>query len=482
MTQLADPKMNDLMSMIIQFTGYQGYFPADQEVSEIPLNFWYVLQETLFDENVLPVINSGTNKFKIECGQTAIAMYRELVKILIKNARYPEEEVWNTWNKETKDKFKIWRRDLGDTMINPYYVLREEMLSILLDHSVYIISQWNSVPGATQELEATFFCLKSISEEISPNEDQHIARFFGHLVLGGLQQENSSVRLKNTVLLLMGSLAEWLKAHPEFLGSVMNYIAPCLSDSQLAPAASSAFADICDTCRESLVDELDSLMHVYVAMANSHIKANSMQKVVESVADVIQVLPPDRAMGPLMTLTGSILQGISKAMEGDREHARDAVLVQLQYLSACCRGIQSPNDDYQSLSERNSVYDAYASGQLAAMYANVEGFNEITFAIRESSIQIASVWGTDEEVAKALSHFLDLGMRSTSPLLSLNFVDLTGLIESSYRLAPFSCWLNTASFMMTVYGGQTKYFERLRDLLGVLTTKTLEFINGTEGI
>ncbi|GAA5806530.1 hypothetical protein HPULCUR_012066 [Helicostylum pulchrum] len=478
-TQLAEPKLNDLMSMIIQLTGYQGYFPIDQEVSEIPLNFWYVLQETLFDESILPV--KETDTWRMECGQTAMGMYRELVKILIKNARYPEEDVWNTWDKDVKDKFKIWRRDLGDTMINPYYILREEMLSILLDHSLYIITQWSSLPFPSQDLEATLFCLKSISEEISPTEDQHIAKFFAQNVLGGIR-ENSSVRLKNTVLLLIGSLSEWLKVHPQFLGSVMNYIAPCLSDLQLAPAASSAFADICDACREYLVDELDSLMHVYAAMANSNIKSNIMQKVVESVAGVIQVLPPDRAMSPLMTLTGDILQGISKAMESDRSHARDAVLVQLHYLAACCRGIQSPNDDYQSLTERNSVYDSYASGRMAQLYSTVEGFNEITFAIRESSIQIASAWGTDEEIAKALSHFLELGMKSTSPLLSLNFGDLASLLESSYGLAPFACWLDTASFMMTVYGGQTTHFERLRDLLFKLTTKTLEFIQDTEAM
>jgi hypothetical protein len=186
-------------------------------------------------------------------------------------------------------------------MINPYYVLREEMLSILLDHSVYILNQWSSSSASSQHLEATLFCLKSISEEISSSEDQHIARFFGPQVLGQLP-ENCSTRLKNTILLLMGSLAEWLKVHPQFLNSVMNYIAPCLSNPQLAPAASSAFADICDTCRESLVNELESLMHVYAAMTSSHIKSNIMQKVVESVADVIQVLPPDRAMAPLMVI------------------------------------------------------------------------------------------------------------------------------------------------------------------------------------
>lgn len=97
----------------------------------------------------------------------------------------------------------------------------------------------------------------------------------------------------------------------------MNYIVPCLSDPQLAFSASSAFASICDTCRNSLVGELNNLMHVYVAMSNSNIKvnlnleenkrhtqkheqSNIMQKVVESVADVIQVLPPEQAMSPLM--------------------------------------------------------------------------------------------------------------------------------------------------------------------------------------
>lgn len=485
-TQLADAKISLLLSMIMQLTGYEGYFPIDQEVSEVPLNFWYVLQETLVDENILPVRphdnNTEQKVWNITCGQTALNMYRELVKILVKNSCYPEDDVWNSWTKDIKDKFKIWRRDLGDTMINPYYVLRDEMLSILLEHSVYILNQWSA--SSSQQLEATLFCLKSISEEIPTDEDRYIAQLFGPQILGRLPTD-CSIRLKNTILLLMGSLSEWLKVHPQFLGSVMNYIAPCLSDPHLAPSASSAFADICDTCRESLVDELDSLMHVYVAMASSGIKSNIMQKVVESVADVIQVLPPDRAMIPLMSLTGDILQGISKALaniEVNPEDAKEAVLVQLQYLSACCRGIQSPNDDYQSLIERNSVYDAFASGKLTMMYSCVAGFNEITYAIRESSFQIARVWGSDEAVAKALSHFLELGMRSTSPLLGLDFKDLVSLLETGYTMAPFSCWLDTASFVMTVYGGQTTHYEELKNLLCALTNKTMAFIHGAEAM
>lgn len=101
--QLARPDVNWLMNMITQLTGFEGYVPIDQEVSEIPLNFWYIMQETLFDEEVLPVRQSDaddTNALWIAtCGQTAMAIYRELVKIFIKNAGYPDEDVWNSWNK-----------------------------------------------------------------------------------------------------------------------------------------------------------------------------------------------------------------------------------------------------------------------------------------------------------------------------------------------------------------------------------------------
>ncbi|KAG0181559.1 hypothetical protein DFQ29_007920 [Apophysomyces sp. BC1021] len=503
--QLANPNVSLLLDMIMQLTAFPGHFPADQEVSDIPLNFWYVLQETLFDHGIVPVrqgpsdVRDGDDDVSLEndstvdqkiwirrCGEAAVMVYRQLVTTLIQKAAFPEVSVWDSWNRGelfiVSVCFRIYRRDLGDTMINPYYVLRDQMTAILLQQAVAVLNQWDSTHLPSQRLEATLFCLKSISEEIPADADAHITQFFGSDVLARLPQ-NNDFRLKNTTLLLMGSLAEWLKKHPEFLPSVMNFIVPCLSSPKLAPAAASAFADICDTCRGSLIDELDSLMHVYGAMAACQIPANIMQKVVESVADVIQVLPPERAITPLMTLTGDIIQVITKALnavKNEPETARLAILTQLQYLSACCRGIQSPNDDYQSLSARNSAYDAYANGQLAAMFANIDGFAQITAAIRESTQQIAVVWGGDEQVMKALAHFLESGIRSTSPLLALAFQDLVTLVEANYTRAPFSCWLDTTTFMMTVYGGKEENAARLRDLLGLLTEKTLGFINGTE--
>ncbi|KAI8142327.1 armadillo-type protein [Fennellomyces sp. T-0311] len=458
-SQLAAPNIGDLMNMIMQLTGFPGHFPADQEVTEIPLNFWYMLQETLFDDGIIPIrqeiaivtdadddvaLDRANNPEKAmwnrQCGEVAMVIYRELVTIIKQKATFPEDSIWRSWPKGNSETTAFMQR------VNKF------------NHS--------------QDLEATLFCLKSVCEEIPAEEDTYIRQFFGPKVLERLPT-SGDFRLQSTVLLLTGSLAEWLKIHPEFLPAVMNYIVPCLSIPRLSLSAATAFSDICDTCRESLTDALDSLMH-----------SNTMQKVVESVADVIQVLSPEQAIAPLMALAGDILQGVGKALSVAKEapaEAREVILSQLQYLSACCRGIQSPNDDYQSISARNSSYDTFANGQLTAMYAKVDGFHQFTSAIYASVQEIAATWQNDEEIMKALSHFIESGIRSTSPLLTLRFDDLVTLVITSYQHTGFGCWLHTATLCMTVYGGHEPNYPRLRDLLGSMTEKTLGFIGTVEG-
>jgi ubiquinone biosynthesis protein Coq4 len=58
----------------------------------------------------------------------------------------------------------------------------------------------------------------------------------------------------------------------------MNYIVPCLGSPNLAFCAATAFATICDTCRGSLVDDLDSLMHVYGNTAAAKIEVSTLSK------------------------------------------------------------------------------------------------------------------------------------------------------------------------------------------------------------
>lgn len=192
--ELADPKLTLILDMILQLTAFPGHFPADQEVSELPLNFWYVFQETLFDNGIVPlrpnpgisIIAEGDTQcnganqaqqqlWLQQCGEIALARYRQLVTVLRNKAAFPDEAVWNSWTKgerdmyaiekwlypkffkDIRDKFRTSRRDLGDTLMNPYYLLQNEMLSILLDEAASILNQWNHIPLASQA--SIFFSL-----------------------------------------------------------------------------------------------------------------------------------------------------------------------------------------------------------------------------------------------------------------------------------------------------------------------------------
>lgn len=122
-SELADTKLTLILDMILQLTAFPGHFPADQEVSELPLNFWYVFQETLFDNGIVPLRPSAGIAIVTEndderrstdqttaaqrqmwlrqCGEIALARYRQLVTILRNKAAFPEEAVWNSWTKGT---------------------------------------------------------------------------------------------------------------------------------------------------------------------------------------------------------------------------------------------------------------------------------------------------------------------------------------------------------------------------------------------
>lgn len=84
----------------------------------------------------------------------------------------------------------------------------------------------------------------------------------------------------------------------------------------------------------------------------------------------------------------------------DQAAAAQNVQAQLQYLTACCRGLQSPNDDYQSLMARNAAYDMFASGSINVLYESVPGASELSRTINDTITQIVYMYSKDPETTK----------------------------------------------------------------------------------
>ena len=66
--------------------------------------------------------------------------------------------------------------------------------------------------------------------------------------------------------LLKGSYADWFKSNPQYILSALNYLIPALSDIELAFAAATAFKEVCDICRDSLVNGIEDLVNIYIVV------------------------------------------------------------------------------------------------------------------------------------------------------------------------------------------------------------------------
>ncbi|RUS35251.1 armadillo-type protein [Jimgerdemannia flammicorona] len=474
------------LDMMIGFAGFPGHFGADQEISEIPLNFWYDLQESLVDAEVLgggggngddeELVDPEETAKRIvreeearRAREAAYLVYRKLVGVLRMKVEYPLDEEWAGWTKDLKDRFRIFRRDVGDTLINSYHVLRDQMLAILVDMA---IAQLNLVHAMRwQALESTLFCVKCISEAVPSHENVYMTRVFGPEIFGRLPAEGSH-RLRNTALLVIGILTSLppLSSH-----RLLRRVA------QVSPRVPPPGAQLPHPCgRPGGRDGIQGRVRRVSGFADrwnwepdKYVCRRWKERAAEGEAEGDRV---DRRRDP-SSATGEDGRAVT-----DPAHAQPLILSQLEYLTACCRGIQSPDDDYQSSLERTALYDQFASGNFGSVFERSDPARALLTAVGEITQEVAAVWGGDEEVMRALCHFLDTGIRTTSPLLSVPFPQLVHLIQTSYQRHPYACWLDTASQVVAVYGGRDGHGNVLRDLVTGMASKTLEGIRSTEAM
>ncbi|CAG8484811.1 9963_t:CDS:10, partial [Acaulospora colombiana] len=441
---------------------------------EMPLQFWYLLHESLVDSDVIPV-NGGddsdgasssiTLQEAQKIRETSIVVFRRLSEILRSKVQYPPDDEWSEWLKDVKERFKIYRRDVGDTLMNSYYILRNQMLAFLVDLAAMQLNAPGRDPSLWQDLESTLFCLNSIAEAVDYKENVFLPRLFGPDVFEKLPTQGN-YRLRNTALSLIGSYAEWLKNHPRQILFALNYIVPALGDSETAFTASLSFKEVCDICRDSLVNDIDGLMHIYVVVG-PHIQPREKQKVIESIADVIQKLPPEKMIAPLSVITDQIIQTLREVIMLGKQvlvavkSPSETVITHLEYLTCCCRGIQPPDDEVITLDENERDSQ---NGEISISQSRLSG------ALSDISNIVAETWDQDDEVIE----FINTGVRTTANLLSIPFEVIISIVQISYLRSPHSCLLDTAAQVVTVFGSNNRYSNDLRNMLGEITTITIQ--------
>ncbi|PKY52841.1 hypothetical protein RhiirA4_326975, partial [Rhizophagus irregularis] len=440
------------LEMMLMFAGFPGYFGQDQEISFffMPLQFWFMLQESLCDPEVIPVISASDNDVSTSDIQTlnisptniqqiresSIVIFRRLIEVLRGKVQYPPDSEWVEFTKELA------------------------------------ISQI-STPGRDQnqwqDLESTLFCIKSIAEAVSNGENIYLPQLFGSDVYGKLPVQGHT-KLRNTAFSLIGSYADWFKSNPQYILSALNYLIPALSDIELALAAATAFKEVCDICRDSLVNGIEDLVNMYIP--------REKQKVIESIADVIQVLPPEKMVQPLLSITSDIIQTMKDIILHGRQNPsqfREIIITQLEYLTCCGRGIQPPDENLIVIDD-----DDLKTKQNFAVFDSIP-VQDLTNALSEIIRNIAEIWYQDNEVIECLCKFLNIGIRITPNLLSIPFEIIVPLIKISFQRHPHANWLETAVQIVTVYGSSPKHGVDLMDVLISLTSTTIQHVRSKAG-
>ncbi|KAG5640713.1 hypothetical protein DXG03_007470 [Asterophora parasitica] len=336
------------LRLLLAYTGLPGYYGVDEEESEMTLGFWYLFQEALWSTEYY--ISEGQEQNSdaagLDAGADAQAMakavYSELVQVLRRKSAFPPKG--NGWSKDQVDNFLVYRRDIGDTLINAYYVLRHDMLGYYVGDVAQRLETRQESDG-WEEVEATLHCITSIQEALDLETTPHLPRIFSPEILG---------RLPST-----GTYSSWFASqpldNPGLLMSVLTYVASALTDPSLCLQAANALRNLCDANRKALAPQIGAFAQLHAALGS--IPDSEKGKVVQSIASVIQALPAHEEIAPIEAIVDPIVRKLAEALQSSNlllEEARTLAIHQLETLSGVAKGLTRSTDGLLILGERDS--------------------------------------------------------------------------------------------------------------------------------
>ncbi|KAI6014180.1 armadillo-type protein [Pisolithus marmoratus] len=450
------------LRLLLSYTGLPGYYGVDEEESEMTLGFWYLLQESLwsvdFDEDGEGEDVSSSPLVVEEQNRMAVvhAVYAELVKVLRRKVAWPPPNVLASWTKDQAEKFQVYRRDVGDTLINAYYILRNDMLAYYLNDIQERLPH-SAARNEWEEVEATLHCIMSIQEALPLEDNPLVSQLFGSEVLGHLPRAGQD-RVRRTMLGLIGTYASWFTTQnkatsptstPSLLMNAISYVVAALPEPSLCLPAANSLRDLCDANRVALAPHIGAFGELHAGLTG--IPDTEKSKVLQSIASVIQALPPEEEIPPILAIVNPVVEKLGQALGSSSQlpdEARSVMILQLQTLTGISKGLTRTTDSLLVLEESSPADEAEAESlQRARNDYRMEKLREDIFNAIRSTIE---VWSGDASVSDALSDLIRsvTSLPSDTTLLSLPAGPLLGLICIACKRHLTAVWLSLAKSLV----------------------------------
>ncbi|KAI5481218.1 Importin 13 [Pseudohyphozyma bogoriensis] len=447
---LESPEILELFRLVLAVTCFPGYATESFSTGELGLGVWMSLQEECSDEGLV----SGDGDTREGRGgreaewPVVRTIFGALADALRQRATWPASETYKTLPKDIIDGIRIHRDTMvAETLLYVYYILRDSMLGGLVDLAAQQVSVLEST-GRFEDLEATLFCLFAIQEGTMSDEATHLPRLFSPAILGRLPTTGYPL-LRATTLRLVGAYSSWFTTQPDACISAVSFIVPALEQPSLSSAAARALRLLCDDNRKTLVPHVGSFVAVLGGLEGK-IEDSELVKVLESVSSVIQALPEDQIVEPLLTLANPIVAKLQSSVDNFAQlptEARELCLQQLSYLVACAKGLADPEGDLVDLdaSFDDSQVQRETSSRLLRD-SRVAAMRERLAAAFEGT---AKLWASDLEVGQALADFVKHTSSDSIPSpLTLDPLSLLSLATSVFQASLSPVWIAIATSLL----------------------------------
>ncbi|CAN3375663.1 mRNA transport regulator Mtr10p [Diutina rugosa] len=313
---------------LVQILAELTKFDEDLDVVKYTFPFWFELKQLI----TLPKFEQSKMLFS--------NVYAELIETLIKHLTYPLGDNDNDLfdgDKESEDKFKEFRYDMGDVLKDCCAVVgATRALSIPYDKLQALLSNKNPSTARWQYLESPLFSLRTMAKEVPLTEKSVLPNIMSLLV-----QLPEHPKLRYAATLVLGRYTEWTSRNSQYLEPQLNYIIMgfqvasgtslnASGYSDIVVAASRALMFFCLDCSNLLVNYIEQLYHVYDQIKD-HVDKESHYELAQGLACVMTQVPQEAQYNTAEKFIGPTLTKLA-ALQAPQDH--EVASVQLEVLNS----------------------------------------------------------------------------------------------------------------------------------------------------
>ncbi|KAL9640903.1 MAG: hypothetical protein Q9204_000523 [Flavoplaca sp. TL-2023a] len=299
-----------LIESLMQLLAYEGYAGVNDDICTPAMEFWQAYTEFLVDE-----IGTTDDQMEPWMGSARDYLLQVLERCWIK-IRMPPEDVYAQWTPEAKGDFKVFRTDVVDLLQSSYALLGASIFVKFADLALDALQKQEWL-----QLEATLFCLNALAESISDDivADATLSTLFSSELFAAMTNGAIDIpsKTQQTAVNLIISFSSFFERHTQYLLSMLSFLFIAIRTPAIAAVAAKAILSTADSCRKTLVSEIDAFLdHLDNVLISEDLESGSQERVFGAIAAVIQAIPSEeQKIWSLSKLLAFVGREVDQCME-----------------------------------------------------------------------------------------------------------------------------------------------------------------------